>query len=162
MINITEIAKKFNRKPSDWLRTDNAQRIINEIANKNNCLSSDLLRVETNTMQKSTWVHKGIASVFIQWLSIRPKEKRYYMTYLMKDIVNNYAKIGRSIDCSRRHFDLHANNPNIKMLFVIKNDIEKQLHIKYKSKRMYGEWFNLTEIDIKSIKTKYHGRTKKI
>lgn len=163
MINITEIAKKYNKRTESWLRTDNAKQIMTEIANKNNCSLSDLVWIVAGGIpeKQGTWVHEDVASVFVQWVS-RSKKKYNYDTYLFKDSINNYIKIGKSVDYLKRYNLLITINPNIDVLFVINNDVERELHEKYKNKRIYGEWFNLTEKDIINIKKKYHGRNKKI
>ena len=45
MINATEMAKTFNTKPANWLRTEQAQRMINALAVSQNCDTTDLVIV---------------------------------------------------------------------------------------------------------------------
>lgn len=74
-----------------------------------------------------------------------------YKTYLMIDEASGAIKIGRAYDPNIRERTLAAQIPRIKLLAVCSNDIERMLHEKFKTKRMRGEWFNLTHKDIKSI-----------
>lgn len=68
MVNATEMAKGFGKTPKDWLRTEQAQRMINIISDRQKCLSSDLLKV-THGDNGGTWMHEDIALVFAQWLA---------------------------------------------------------------------------------------------
>jgi len=99
-------------------------------------------------------MHEDIAVIFIKWVS-QSKHKRVFQTYLFEDRLNNCVKIGKSSDYYKRFKSLSVGNPNLRLLFVINLDVEKQLHIKYDKKRIYGEWFNLNESDIINIKTKF-------
>lgn len=79
--------------------------------------------------------------------------------YLMVDTVNQFYKIGISNDPNYRERTLQSEKPTIELLasksFVsrkIAEAIEKALHDAYKNKRIRGEWFELTEIDVKEIR----------
>jgi hypothetical protein len=78
-----------------------------------------------------------------------------YKTYIMKDELNSLYKIGKSKNPRLREKTLQSEKPTIKMIKVINDDIEKELHNKYKDFRIRGEWFNLNKIQIKYICTKY-------
>jgi hypothetical protein len=78
-----------------------------------------------------------------------------YKTYIMKDELNSLYKIGKSKNPRLREKTLQSEKPSIKMIKVINDDIEKELHNKYKDFRIRGEWFNLNKIQIKYICTKY-------
>jgi hypothetical protein len=84
-----------------------------------------------------------------------------FKTYLMNDTMHKCIKIGRSTDCIKRCRNLRHNNPSIELMFVIDIDIEKQLHKEYASKRMHGEWFDLTEKDINNIKIRFKNKIDK-
>ena len=65
MVNATQMAKAFGTKPADWLRNEQAQRMINAIAVSQKCDTADLVVVK----QGGTWMHEDVALVFAQWLS---------------------------------------------------------------------------------------------
>ena len=71
MVNATEMAKSFDTKPANWLRSEQAQRIIKAIAVSQKCDTADLVRVIQGGEQsrQGTWFHEDVALVFAQWLS---------------------------------------------------------------------------------------------
>lgn len=85
----------------------------------------------------------------------KPKK---YKTYLMIDEKTRFYKIGRSENPKYRERTLQSEKPSIRMLFAMNVDVEKILHEKYSEKRIRGEWFCLSEDDIKDIKTEYHDK----
>ena len=72
-------------------------------------------------------------------------------TYLIKDTSSGYIKIGKSTHVLDRFKALRVGNPCIKLIMVINSDVEKTLHDKYESKRVAGEWFNLSDDDLIDI-----------
>lgn len=74
-------------------------------------------------------------------------------TYLMQDTFRGYYKIGKSKDPKVREGTLQAEVPTIELLHVIQSDIEIYLHKKFDSKRLRGEWFDLSEADVNYIKS---------
>ena len=72
MVNATQMAKPFGKQPKDWLRTEQAQRIIDAITDRQKCLTADLVVVKqggNNLEEQGTWMHEDVALVFAQWLS---------------------------------------------------------------------------------------------
>lgn len=72
-------------------------------------------------------------------------------TYLMKDNSNGAVKIGKSKTPGYREDTLMSQNPNITLVAICDNDVEKRLHRMYKHKRIRGEWFSLDESDVYDI-----------
>lgn len=68
MVNATQMAKAIGKKPSDWLRSEQANRIINAVSASQKCEPSDLVKV-TNGDGGGTWMHEDVALPFAQWLS---------------------------------------------------------------------------------------------
>lgn len=71
MINATEMAKPFGKTPKDWLRTEQAQRMIGAISNRQKCTFADLQLVRNGSPENGggTWFHEDVALVFAQWLA---------------------------------------------------------------------------------------------
>ena len=82
-------------------------------------------------------------------LETKSIEKR--KTYLMIDENTGFYKIGYSKNVEYREKTLQSEKPVIKLLFYCDNFIETELHKKYKSKRIRGEYFNLSADDIIDI-----------
>lgn len=76
-------------------------------------------------------------------------------TYLILDQISGFCKIGKTTDVKTRLQSLSCGNPNIKLLFVIDADVEEELHLQFKLKKVKGEWFSLSPKDIESIKKKW-------
>ncbi len=76
-----------------------------------------------------------------------------YKTYLMLDILRGFYKIGKSRNPQIRENTLQAEVPTIELLHVIQDDIELYLHEKFNSKRLRGEWFELSAADVNYIKS---------
>jgi prophage antirepressor-like protein len=74
-------------------------------------------------------------------------------TYLMRDTLRGFYKIGKSKDPKIRETTLQAEVPTIELLHVIESDIENYLHKKFDSKRLRGEWFDLSKADVDYIKS---------
>ena len=79
--------------------------------------------------------------------------------YLMIDTTNNFHKIGISNNPRYREHTLQSDKPTIELLCakeypsrIIAESIESALHKTYSSKRIRGEWFNLSPSDIEEIK----------
>ena len=76
-------------------------------------------------------------------------------TYIIKDCNTGLYKIGCSNEPLKREKTLQSEKPNIKIIKIFENYIEKELHKKYEKQRIRGEWFNLNEIQIKYICSHY-------
>jgi len=83
------------------------------------------------------------------------KNDRKKRCYIMKDSVNNLYKIGNSVDPKLRERTLQSEKPFISIVKTFKQNHEKELHKKYNEFRRRGEWFELTDIQLKYICTHY-------
>mgnify|MGYP003109318512 FL=1 len=83
---------------------------------------------------------------------IKTQDKK---TYILKDKNTGYYKIGKSINPLDREKTLQAEKPTYELIKIFNNDIESDLHKKYKKQNVRGEWFNLNKIQLKYICTSY-------
>lgn len=81
------------------------------------------------------------------------------LCYLGSGNSNGYIKIGKSRDVSKREDSIRIGNADFKIIAFIDRDIENELHKKFSSKRVNGEWFDLSEKDIENIVNE-HGFTR--
>jgi len=79
--------------------------------------------------------------------------------YLMVDRVNGFYKIGISNEPEYRERTLQSEKPSIELITskkfpnrTLAGSFEKALHETYDSKRLRGEWFELSEQDAEHIK----------
>lgn len=78
-----------------------------------------------------------------------------FKTYLMKDNRTGYIKIGKSKIPKIRERTLQSEVPDCNILIIINSNVETELHELYQDKRVRGEWFRLSDMDIKYIKETY-------
>jgi hypothetical protein len=80
--------------------------------------------------------------------------KKRTNVYVMIDKNTGYYKIGRSVRPEYREKTLQSEKPTIEMLFYYDAKVkdEKELHEKFQSKRIRGEWFDLSGSDLTSIR----------
>ncbi|HCY81519.1 MAG TPA: hypothetical protein DHV22_07945 [Xanthomarina gelatinilytica] len=69
MVNATQMAKSFNQQPIQWLRTDQAQALIQTVTKVHKCSLDDLQVVKRGGTNPGTWFQEDIALFFAQWLS---------------------------------------------------------------------------------------------
>ena len=69
MINATQMAKPFNQQPVKWLRTEQAQNLINTLSKVRKWSLADLQVVKRGGNNPGTWFHEDVALLFAQWLS---------------------------------------------------------------------------------------------
>lgn len=68
LVNATQMAAPFGKKPSDWLKTKASKELINSISEVKIIDSSDLVQV-TYGDNGCTMMHEDVALAFAQWLA---------------------------------------------------------------------------------------------
>jgi hypothetical protein len=83
----------------------------------------------------------------------RIPQKRIGRVYLIRNEVNGFVKIGFSVQPDLREKTLQAEEPTLVLIGSIAGTVrtEHALHNAYADQRIRGEWFNLTETDIREI-----------
>lgn len=69
MVNATEMAKPFGKRPIDWLKYQQSQDYINALSEVRNITLADLVRVTKGGNNSGTWMHEDVALEFARWLS---------------------------------------------------------------------------------------------
>ena len=69
MVNATEMAKPFGKSARGWLRNQQSEEFINELAALRNCNATDLVVVKNGGNNFGTWMHEDVALEFARWLS---------------------------------------------------------------------------------------------
>ena len=70
-INATDIAKRFGKRPVDWLKQDETQAYLREFASALNCDPGSLLKTRRGRYEGGTWLHPKLGVRFAQWLDVR-------------------------------------------------------------------------------------------
>ena len=92
--------------------------------------------------------------IFFNTQNDKIKKPKITNIYLMQNKRNKYVKIGQSKNVKYRERTLQSEEPEIELIFSIRTyDIfEQHLHDKYSSYNVRGEWFNLQDDHIETIK----------
>jgi hypothetical protein len=69
-INATDVAKRFGKKPAEWLRLPDTARYMDALARHLNVGESHLLVSSTKGRSGGTWLHPKLAVVFARWLDL--------------------------------------------------------------------------------------------
>ena len=69
MVNATQMAKTFGKKPDDWIRTQQAKELTKTLTASLICELKDLQVVKNGGLNRGTWLHEELALIFAQWLS---------------------------------------------------------------------------------------------
>lgn len=72
MINATQMAKPFGKRPVDYLRLPSTNELINAIVRKSHISENQLVTSKQGSAENGggTWMHEDIALDFAQWLSV--------------------------------------------------------------------------------------------
>jgi len=93
------------------------------------------------------------------WMLEKPKKIELVfdepVSYLIKDELTGYYKMGISKRPIQREKTLQAERPVIKLVKIFDKNVENHLHYKYRRERLRGEWFNLTKLQVHYICTHY-------
>lgn len=154
----------FLEENKEYMLSFNGNEITNKTMFEIDCLESAIINFRKNvTKQDISEYNKELVKDFVLDMSkSRDKKKtlkkeRGFVYIYKQDI---YYKIGKSKSEIERKKRYITENPNeIDVILVIKTEdytyLEKILHKRFSKKRYRGEWFILTDNDIKLLKNKY-------
>lgn len=74
MVNATEMAKVFWRRPVDYLRLPSTNELIKAIVRKSHIDENQLVRTERGGLKPGTWMHEDVALDFAQKLPLNLAE----------------------------------------------------------------------------------------
>lgn len=69
MINATQMAKPFGKRPIDWLQNQSSIEYLNELSKVRKSTLADLVQVMKGGNNPGTWMHEDVALEFARWLS---------------------------------------------------------------------------------------------
>lgn len=151
--DILEIFNTFQHHTRTVLEKLNYYTYGNEIAGISGILiAKDKVGIEHIPFFEKTEAFKSIyKEIHNQKIDVENKEN---WIYLMHNPRNGYTKIGRSINPKKREKTLQGEDPQTEIIafWKVPRLVESELHRKYETKRIRGEWFNLTISDLITIR----------
>jgi hypothetical protein len=109
----------------------------------------------TNLKEVRKFILSKVRCYYIDDKDVVDEFKEDRKTYLMKDKSTNLYKIGFSKNPLKREKTLQSQKPCIEIVKIWNKNIEKELHNTYHKNRVRGEWFDLTNIQVKYICTHF-------
>ncbi len=103
MINATEMAKPFGKRPIDYLRLPSTNELLKAIVRKSHSDEKQLVKVINGGYHPGTWLHEDVALDFAQWLSI---DFRLWCNDRIKEILlgkTHHFSQGYNIDSEKLH-----------------------------------------------------------
>lgn len=69
-INATDVAKRYGKKPAEWIRLPDTQKYMEALARHLNVGESHLLIRTEKGRRGGTWLHSKLAVMFARWLDV--------------------------------------------------------------------------------------------
>ena len=70
-INATDVAKRYGKRPIDWLKQEETKQYMGALAEALNCDPESLLETRRGRHHSGTWLHPKVAVAFARWLDVR-------------------------------------------------------------------------------------------
>lgn len=70
-INATDVAKRYGKRPVDWLKQDETKQYLAVLADALNCDPESLLETRRGRYHSGTWLHPKVAVAFARWLDVK-------------------------------------------------------------------------------------------
>lgn len=86
MINATEMAKQFDKRPNDFLNLSSTEEFIKVITNKNGIAQNQVIKTIRGGNNSGTWMCEDLALEFARWLSV---EFRVWCNNRIKELLKN-------------------------------------------------------------------------
>lgn len=137
----------------------NLDYILTDLLLETNCIFSDKINHRLKLLENEENIENEKIKLFQDNYKNLEKERikilEKQVCYILKDIKTNLYKIGKSVNPLNREKTLQSEKPTYKLIKVFKKDHESTLHYKYRKQRIRGEWFKLSNIQLKYICTTY-------
>lgn len=128
MVNATQLAKIYGKRPNDYLSLPATNQLINAITRKYGIAENQLIRTERGGMSPGTWMHRLIVVDFCQWLDI---DLKLWCTEKLDELMRY------GMTATQPTLEQMINNPDlvISLATQLKSEREEKARIEAESKR---------------------------
>lgn len=128
MVNATQLAKIYGKRPNDYLSLPATNQLINAITRKYGIAENQLIRTERGGISPGTWMHRLIVVDFCQWLDI---DLKLWCTEKLDELMRY------GMTATQPTLEQMINNPDlvISLATQLKNEREEKARIEAESKR---------------------------
>lgn len=128
MVNATQLAKIYGKRPNDYLSLPATNQLINTITRKYGIAENQLIRTERGGISPGTWMHRLIVVDFCQWLDI---DLKLWCTEKLDELMRY------GMTATQPTLEQMINNPDlvISLATQLKSEREEKARIEAESKR---------------------------
>lgn len=128
MVNATQLAKIYGKRPNDYLSLPATNQLINAITRKHGIAENQLIRTERGGISPGTWMHRLIVVDFCQWLDI---DLKLWCTEKLDELMRY------GMTATQPTLEQMINNPDlvISLATQLKSEREEKARIEAESKR---------------------------
>lgn len=128
MVNATQLAKIYGKRPNDYLSLPATNQLINAITRKYGIAENQLVRTERGGIAPGTWMHRLIVVDFCQWLDI---DLKLWCTEKLDELMRY------GMTATQPTLEQMINNPDlvISLATQLKSEREEKARIEAESKR---------------------------
>lgn len=128
MVNATEMAKAFDKRPVDYLRLPSTAILINAIVRKSHISESQLIITKQGSSINGggTWLHEDIALDFAQWLSV---DFKLWCNDRIKELLSY------GMTATQPTLEQMVNNPDLVIELAVKLKTERAEKAKLEQER---------------------------
>lgn len=131
MVNATEMAKPFGKRPIDYLRLPSTNELLIAIVRKSHISENQLVISKQGSAENGggTWMHEDIALDFAQWLSV---DFRLWCNDRIKELLTH------GITATQPTLEQIINNPDliISLATQLKNEREEKARLLSENTRL--------------------------
>jgi phage antirepressor YoqD-like protein len=129
MVNATQLAKIYGKRPNDYLSLPATNQLINAITRKYGIAENQLVRTERGGIAPGTWMHRLIVVDFCQWLDI---DLKLWCTEKLDELMRY------GMTATQPTLEQMINNPDlvISLATQLKNEREEKARLEQEKKRL--------------------------
>lgn len=129
MVNATQLAKIYGKRPNDYLSLPATNQLINAITRKYGIAENQLVRTERGGIAPGTWMHRLIVVDFCQWLDI---DLKLWCTEKLDELMRY------GMTATQPTLEQIINNPDlvISLATQLKNEREEKARLEQEKKRL--------------------------
>lgn len=127
MVNATQLAKIYGKRPNDYLSLPATNQLINAITRKYGIAENQLVRTERGGIAPGTWMHRLIVVDFYQWLDI---DLKLWCTEKLDELMRY------GMTATQPTLEQMINNPDlvISLATQLKNEREEKARLEQEKK----------------------------
>ncbi len=129
MVNATQLAKIYGKRPNDYLSLPATNQLINAITRKYGIAENQLVRTERGGIAPGTWMHRLIVVDFCQWLDI---DLKLWCTEKLDELMRY------GMTATQPTLEQMINNPDlvISLATQLKNEREEKARLEQEKKQL--------------------------